>query len=118
MENERIKVYVGRRSMSAGDDMNVPNMKYFYLPDSIEELVAKLNKILPFEKWICYLGYPINNITGEEDGISVVNKKDDRILISTGDSSNINDYNEKHINMEYAENWHDLIKGNPYLFCE
>lgn len=24
MENERIKVYVGRRSMCAGDDMNVP----------------------------------------------------------------------------------------------
>ncbi len=47
MENEGIKVYVGRRSMCAGDDMNAPNMRSFYLPDSLEELVAKLNTMLP-----------------------------------------------------------------------
>ncbi|WP_373720999.1 hypothetical protein [Bacteroides heparinolyticus] len=118
MENEKIKVYVGRRSMCAGDDMNVPNMKHFYLPDSLEKLVENLNRILPFDKWTCYLGYPIKNITGEEDGIIVVGKKDSHILIEAVDSGDTDACSKKHINMKYAENWYDLIKANPYLFCE
>ncbi|WP_373731934.1 hypothetical protein [Bacteroides heparinolyticus] len=118
MENEKIKVYVGRRSMCAGDDMNVPNMKCLYLPDSLEKLAADLNKILPFDKWTCYLGYPVKNITGEEDGIIVAGKKDNRALISTVDGSDTDACNEKNINVKYDENWHDIIKENPYLFCE
>ncbi len=118
MENERIKVYVGRRSMCAGDDMNAPNMKYFYLPDSLEELAATLSRLLPFDKWTCYLGHPISNIEGEEDGIIVGSEKDSPILISTVDSDDTNACREDHIKIKYAENWHDLIKTNPYLFCE
>lgn len=115
MENQKIKVYVGRRSVCAGDDMNAPNMKHFYLPDSLEELVATLNRILPFDEWTCYLGYPIKNITGEEDGIIVGLGRDNRILIAAVDSSDTNACSEK---LKYAENWYDLIKENPYLFCE
>lgn len=118
MENERIKVYVGRRSMCAGDDMNAPNMKSFYLPDSLDEFAAKLNKILPFDQWTCYLGYPIKNITGEEDGIIVGGRKDSSILISAVDGSDTGACNEKYTIVKHAENWHDLIKANPYLFCE
>lgn len=75
MDNERIKVYVGRRSMCAGDDMKAPNMKSFYLPDNLDEFAAKLDRILPFDGWTCYSGYAIKNVKGEEDGIVVGGEK-------------------------------------------
>ena len=36
MENKQVKVYLGRRSVCAADDVNCPNPATFYLPDTIE----------------------------------------------------------------------------------
>lgn len=119
MDNERIKVYVGRRSMCAGDDMKAPNMKSFYLPDNLDEFAAKLDRILPFDGRTCYSGYAIKNVKGEEDGIVVGGKNDSRVVISVSDKSDTDAGSEKHLLIsEYAENWHDLITASPYLFCE
>lgn len=114
MENTQIKVYVGRRSMSAGDDMNVPNMKTFYLPDTLEAFAAKLHKLLPFDTWTCYLGYYYESVSGEEDGILVAGKKNSSILILAAEGSDSGVCNI----VKHAANWQDLIKEHPYLYCE
>lgn len=117
MDNGRTKVYVGRRSMCAGDDMNAPNMKNFYLPDTLDELVATLNKILPFATYECYLGYPTTNISSEEDGIMVSSQKDSHIILSRVENSD-KAVGDDRYTIEYVENWQELIKANPYLYCE
>lgn len=114
MENEQTKVYVGRRSMCAGDDMNVPNMRHFHLPDGLDEFAAKLDSVLPFDQWTCYLGYPMERVSGEEDGIMVVGRRDDLALISAESDAR----DGKCTIVRHAENWHDLVKAHPYLFCE
>lgn len=112
---EQIKVYVGRRSMCAGDDMNAPNMKSFRLPDSLEAFAAALDRILPFDRWTCYLGYPVQNVSGEEDGVMVSGRQDSRILLSVADGR---DTSDRLTILAHAENWHALVQANPYLFCE
>ena len=114
MENERIKVYVGRRSMCAGDDMNVPNMKTFFLPDTLDAFAAKLHKLLPFDTWTCYLGHPAQNVADEEDGILVGSRRGSGILIMAVEPGDAGACNI----VKYAANWQDLIKEHPYLYCE
>lgn len=119
MENERVKVYVGRRSMSAGDDMNAPNMASFYLPDSLDEFAAELNRIVPFDRWTCYLGTAVmRHAQDEEDGILVPGKDSARLLISAVKGGVIGAACLPYKIIEYADDWHDLIEAHPYLFCE
>lgn len=118
-ENERVKVYVGRRSMSAGDDMNAPNMASFYLPDSLDEFAVELNRILPFDRWTCYLGAAVmRDAQDEEDGILVAGKDSAKLLISAVNGIVIGAAHLPYKIIEYTDDWHDLVAAHPYLFCE
>lgn len=59
--------------------MAAPNMATLYLTDNLAEFVMRMNKILPFREWKCYLGYCDKNVAGEEDGIVVSQKKSEMI---------------------------------------
>lgn len=117
MENEFVKVYVGRRSMCAGDDMNVPNMATLYLTDNLDEFIVRMNKILPFSEWQCYLGYCEKSST-DEDGIMVSQKMGQQLLISVSYDNSITTHTNEQLIVKYDNTWYERIKKHPYLFCE
>lgn len=114
MKNELVKIYVGRRSMCAADDVNAPNMKCLFVSDDLDEFAAKLCEILPFGEWSCYLGSYGKGIQDVKDGIIVWDKKDERALVSR----KFDPHKKAYFIVKCDENWFELVKAHPYLFCK
>ena len=113
VENKQVNVYISRDSICAADDMKDPNPDTFYLPDTIDEFVLIMDKMLPFKKWRCYLGEYREGIVGAEDGILVWKKKDNHVLISSYKNNNNNEFI-----VTQDSDWYATIKSHPYLYFE
>ncbi len=113
VENKQVKVYLSRDSVCAADDVNCPNPATFYLPDTIDEFILIMDKMLPFKKWRCYLGEYRKGIVGAEDGILVWKEIDNHVLISSYKNNNNNEFIVTH-----DSDWYETIKAHPYLYFE
>ena len=111
VENKQVKVYLSRDSICAADDVNCPNPATFYLPDTIDEFILIMDKMLPFKKWRCYLGEYRKGIVGAEDGILVWKEIDNHVLISSYKNNN-------EFIVTHDSDWYETIKSHPYLYFE
>lgn len=71
MKNEPIKIYVGRESVCAADDVKA----HLYVSSDFDDFATKLCAKLPFGKRSRYLGRLQQNAGGDPDGIIVWGKK-------------------------------------------
>ncbi|MCF0112061.1 MAG: hypothetical protein HUJ58_09190 [Erysipelotrichaceae bacterium] len=109
-----VKVYVGRRSMSMGDDITCPNMFCFYLSDDPAEVIDRMyGHGLPI--YTSWKGYPGRRSSSscDEDGIQVAGKISDDILFEILESKD--PHNPTYT---FSENWYRKIKAHPYIYCE
>ena len=109
-----IKVYVGRKSMSMGDDVNAPNMFTFRLTDDPDDVVDRMfSRGLPsYTSWTGYLGKP-GHSSSDEDGVQVTKRSSDEVLFEIHEGKN-----GGKPTYEFTKGWYQKIVAHPYIYCE
>ena len=108
-----IKVYVGRRSLSMGDDANSPNMFSFYLSNKPEEVIDGMygHGLPTYTSWEAHLGRR-DYSSSEEDGVLVGGTISEEIIFKIFESED--PHKPKY---EFTEGWYEKIKEHPYIYC-